>query len=594
MLAVLLVLGSDQLLAHSQGVHHGCGEKLSKSCPNWKKQDKKDCMACAEAHLKEMEPDCTEARIKHKCSATPSPSPPTPPMPPMPPPPPTPPLKPHAGAPRPHIVMFVIDDQGWANVGYHNDLVKTPHMDTLAHEGATLDRHYVYHCCAPTRSSLMTGREPYHVLENINYVSRGMTLLPRKLQQVGYATHQVGKWHLGELQDWMTPVSRGFNTSLGYLTGDEDHYTQMQRSKGPFGCAAVDLWRDDGPAYGRNGTYGEYIYNAEIQRVIRAHDPSVPLFIYAALQSMHAPLEVPSKYSDLYPDHSDDFKIMNGMASISDEVLGNMTAELKARGMWNSTLIILTSDNGGPAGQASAGHSGNNFPLRGGKTNLFEGGVRVAAALGGGFLPESARGKTFDGYMHAADWYPTICGLAGIDAADPNPKAPEVPDIDGFDLWPYISGNESKSPRSEIMLSSENAGAIISGPYKLIMGVQSYGFWTSPNHPNASTDHRLSTVAQVAVDCGTGCLFNILEDPSEYTDLASTMPDKLAELQSLWQKRNSTKYWPPRLVPDSQKCEAYAKAHNGFLGPYLSWWPEQSFEVRRHRRRVCQTRLQRR
>ena len=167
--------------------------------------------------------------------------------------------------------------------------------------------------------------------------------------------------------------------------------------------------------------------------------------------------------------------------------------------MWNDTLIVLTSDNGGPAGQASSGHSGNNFPLRGGKTNLFEGGVRVAAALGGGFLPTAARGAKFDGYMHGSDWYPTICGLAGIDAADPNPAAPEVPDIDGFDLWPYISGAVSKSPRTEIMLSSEDDGGLISGPYKLIMGVQSYGFWTAPNYPNASTDHS----KEKTVDCGT-------------------------------------------------------------------------------------------
>lgn len=471
------------------------------------------------------------------------------------------------------MILFVVDDQGWANVGHHNDLVITPNMDALAKEGATLDRHYVYRWCAPTRSSLMTGREPYHVLEKVNYVSRGMTMLPAKLQQVGYSTHHVGKWHLGNLQDWMIPVNRGFNTSLGYLSGGEDHYTQVNRAGGPFGCEAIDLWQNHGPAYGMNGRYGEYIYNDEIQRVVKGHDTSVPLFMYVALQSMHAPQQVPSKYSDMYSSHFKDFQIMNGMATISDEVLGNLTQALKARGMWDDTLIIMTSDNGGPAGKASSGHSGNNFPLRGGKTNLFEGGVRVTAALGGGFLPKAARGARLDGYMHAADWYPTICGLAGIDAADPNPQAPEIPDVDGFDLWPYISGKVTKSPRTEIMLASEEANkggaAIISGPYKLIVGLQSYGFWTSPNYPNASTDHS----KEKTVDCGAGCLFNIIDDPSEYTDLAASMPEKLAELQALWQKRNATKYWPEKLALDPVKCAAYAKAHKGFEGPYLSWSP---------------------
>merc|ERR1712093_80781 len=109
------------------------------------------------------------------------------------------------------------------------------------------------------------------------------------------------------------------------------------------------------------------------------------------------------------------------MASVADEVMGNMTAALRDLGMWKDTLIILTSDNGGPAGMAVSGHSGNNWPLRGGKRNVFEGGVRVVAALGGGFLPAAIRGLALDGYIHAADWYPTICGLAGIDAHDPNP-----------------------------------------------------------------------------------------------------------------------------------------------------------------------------
>lgn len=206
---------------------------------------------------------------------------------------------------------------------------------------------------------------------------------------------------------------------------------------------------------------------------------------------------------------------------------------------------------------------------------MFEGGVRVAAALGGGFLPAAARGAKLEGYMHAADWYPTICGLAGVDAADPNPKAAEVPDIDGFDLWPYISGRVANSPRSEIMLSSEDNGAIISGPYKLIIGVQSYGFWTSPNYPNASTDHS----KEKTVDCGAGCLFNVIDDPSEYTDLAVTMPQKLSEMQALWKKRNATKYWPNRLALDTQKCKEYAAAHAGFLGPYLSWQPEAYVEM---------------
>ena len=102
----------------------------------------------------------------------------------------------------------------------------------------------------------MTGRLPYHVFQSSDHVSRGFTMLPRKLGQVGYVSHQVGKWHLGGINNWMTPVGRGFNSSLGYLTGGEDHYTQFQT--GALGCKAVDLYETDHPAYHRNGTYGKF------------------------------------------------------------------------------------------------------------------------------------------------------------------------------------------------------------------------------------------------------------------------------------------------------------------------------------------------
>ena len=96
--------------------------------------------------------------------------------------------------------------------------------------------------------------------------------------------------------------------------------------------------------------------------------------------------------------------IVRLQATIADEVLENVTDALKAAGMWNNTLLVYTSDNGGPAGRLASGHSANNWPLRGGKTNFFEGGIRVTAFVGGGFVPKQARGTQLDGYIHIADW----------------------------------------------------------------------------------------------------------------------------------------------------------------------------------------------
>merc|ERR1719230_1655199 len=104
-----------------------------------------------------------------------------------------------ASAALPNIIIFVADDMGFANIGFNNpgSHVKTPNLDRAAQEGTILERHYTYCWCAPTRSALMTGRLPYHVLETTNHVDRGFSMVSAKLRQVGYRPHQVGKWHLG-------------------------------------------------------------------------------------------------------------------------------------------------------------------------------------------------------------------------------------------------------------------------------------------------------------------------------------------------------------------------------------------------------------
>ena len=90
-------------------------------------------------------------------------------------------------------------------------------------------------------------------------------------------------------------------------------------------------------------------------------------------------------------------------ASSGDRTLA-LSQALRQKGMWENTLLVYTSDNGGPAGRLASGHSGNNFPLRGGKTNFFEGGVRVSSFLGGGALPASIRGQHRSGYMYGSFW----------------------------------------------------------------------------------------------------------------------------------------------------------------------------------------------
>ena len=203
----------------------------------------------------------------------------------------------------------------------------------------------------------------------------------------------------------VTPHGRLFNTSLGYLQGMEDHYTQDKSTPvNNQSCKGVDLWATDKPAYGQNGTYGGYIYGNRAMEIIKKHDQNVPLFVYMAIQNNHAPYEVPQSYIDKFP--SDWYQVQRqvaGMSNFWDEMLYNLTSEMKKNGMWNNTLFILSSDNGGP--NKGDNPAANNCPLRGGKYSDFEGGVRVVALVSGGLIPESRRGISLNGSIHIAGHY---------------------------------------------------------------------------------------------------------------------------------------------------------------------------------------------
>ena len=154
----------------------------------------------------------------------------------------------------------------------------------------------------------------------------------------------------------MTALLVSPQTSLGYLSGGEDHFSQVQRGN-IFGQTGVDLYRTDRPAYGENGTYGAYIYNAELQRIISEYGSAVeqegggsgggkPLFIYCALQDQHAPNQVTPEFQALFSSsmYTSQYAIYNGMGSAADSVFGNATRALQQHGLWENTLVIVSSD----------------------------------------------------------------------------------------------------------------------------------------------------------------------------------------------------------------------------------------------------------
>ena len=128
----------------------------------------------------------------------------------------------HGLGSQPNIIYVLIDDLGWANVGYHNPRMQTPFLDSLLTESIKLNNFYTFQCCSPTRSSFLSGRLPYHVNEHNENACQprfgiplNMTIISEKLHDAGYIAHQIGKWNVGMATNDYLPMGRGFNSSLG-------------------------------------------------------------------------------------------------------------------------------------------------------------------------------------------------------------------------------------------------------------------------------------------------------------------------------------------------------------------------------------------
>ena len=340
-----------------------------------------------------------------------------------------------------------------------------------------------YKYCGPSRASLLTGRLPGHGISEQMWSSAeadgynaNLTMLPAKLKELGYATHAVGKWHCGYYDRKFLPTSRGFDTYLGYLSGSVDHFSERTSDtcKATGHVTGTDLWKNGDNAVGVNGTYAAFTFTSAAVAIIDEHPFSgpkkQPLFLYLPLQNIHGPDEAPDHYLDQYNASIwAGRRMKDAMATVADESVKNVTESLRRNGALNDTIIVIMSDNGGPIQEPSGGaSSGNNWPLRGGKYSLYEGGVRVvgivsyprafaiaaaaAAAAAAATTPKlieyDVRGSIYSGMIHESDWYPTLITLAGGDPTDTGEG--RVP-IDGHDVWSAMLTG-APSPRTELLL----------------------------------------------------------------------------------------------------------------------------------------------
>eukprot|EP00038_Savillea_parva_P026165 m.51896 g.51896 ORF g.51896 m.51896 type:complete len:729 (+) comp7340_c0_seq1:112-2298(+) len=403
------------------------------------------------------------------------------------------------GSSVPHVLFFLIDDLGYADVGYHGNpvgsAVVTPTIDKLATSGVRLENYYVNFLCSPTRTSLMSGRYAYTIGMNAEVIVDGVnscmpgsvSTIADRLSKAGWATSAYGKWDMGMTTWGCTPTCRGFGHFFGFYNAFNDYFTH-------YVGTGLDLRNDTTPVWNLNGTYLTEAVTADAINWLEHTVPTatVGTFAYLAHESNHAPLEVPQSYIDgdcanAIPANRPSRRIVCGMMRAVDSSLTNVTAAYQRLGVWESTIVIMSTDNGG-----NTDTGGNNYPLRGNKATSWEGGVRGVGWVGGGH-PAVNRGIVSNAMIHVSDWYPTI--VQGIAKLEVNIPADGTPALDGVNAWPSITTN-APSGRSEMLLQLNPSGtadklpmaALRVGDFKLITG-NSAVFGAGPPGTYYSGDH---------------------------------------------------------------------------------------------------------
>jgi arylsulfatase A-like enzyme len=374
-------------------------------------------------------------------------------------------------AASPNIVLIISDDQGYHDLGcIGTKPLITPSLDKLAAEGVRGTSFYVtWPACTPSRGSVLTGRYPqrnglYDMVRNdmVNFghrfdaeeyaVSPEMTLgldvhevtIGDMLKKAGYATGCVGKWDMGQARRFL-PLQRGFDFFYGHGNNGIDYYTHER-----YGVPS--MFRGNHRTEEDKGKYVTDVFRREALRFIRDHAGRCPFFLYLAFNAPHSAstfgegtvegskkkaegVQAPEQYVARYRGRVEDEKLARycGALTCLDEAVGSVMQEVDKAGLKDETIFLFLSDNGGSG-------NGGNAPLKGGKSTMWEGGLRVPfIARWPGKLPE---GKVTDEFLTSLELVPTLLSVAG---AEP----PQGVKLDGFDMMPVLRG-DGKSPRQEM------------------------------------------------------------------------------------------------------------------------------------------------
>lgn len=360
---------------------------------------------------------------------------------------------------KPNILLILCDDLGYSDVGFNGSKdIPTPNLDNLAANGTTFTSAYVTHpFCGPSRTSLMTGRYPHKIGAQFNIqpnsegtgngIEKSETFISKVLDDAGYFTGIMGKWHLGSDEGYR-PNERGFDDFYGFLGGGHNYFPEQFKAayarQKKNGNKVIWDYLHPLTHNGVDVDETEYITDAlsrEASRFITdASKKEDPFFLYLSYNAPHTPLEAKEEDLKLF-QHIKDKKRRTYAAMVYavDRGVKNIVENLKATGQYENTLIVFFSDNGG---KLKAGAT--NYPLREGKGSACEGGYRTPMFF---HWPNVVpAGQTFNHTISALDFYPTFARLADA-------KIPEGKELDGKNIWDnFLAGKNTHQDESIFVL----------------------------------------------------------------------------------------------------------------------------------------------
>ncbi len=413
-----------------------------------------------------------------------------------------------AEADRPNVVLILTDDQGSLDLNiYGAQDLHTPHLDRLAERGVRFNQFYVgSSVCSPSRASILTGKSPQGAGLTVNAPrNEGFRGLPpsqvtvaEMLQESGYATAHIGKWHLGHTPG-LRPEDQGFEYTFGHMEGCIDNYSHFFYWVPPN---RHDLWENGKEVF----ETGYYFQDSLVEKARRfvADNRERPFFIFFSTNLPHYPLQPDRKWQEYYKDLPMPRRDYAACVSTIDERVGQLMETLEAYDELDDTIIVFLSDHGHSCEERTFGGGGYAGAMRGAKFGFFEAGIRVPAIISGPGLPE---GKVVEKPAMAMDIVPTLAELCGID---------NLPDsIEGTSLVGLIERGESL--RETMFWKRREQWAVRRGDWKLLV-----------NPRDDSNSYPLDP------DKDKVFLANLKMDLAESENLASKYPKKVEELVALY------------------------------------------------------------